>query len=159
MLSLFALRQSSLDVHYLQHRTAPHNGVCILGCQPCLLRWNYAQIFFDLEFYEFSTSYIDIRSWTPSSIDAIAACKLEFGMMKNIPLKPLAAVKLLHSNPLRLMSCRFSELESLEVAARASPISSPNRRIVAVVGVGHMDGIEKRLASRSRRCFTLRSMC
>jgi pheromone shutdown protein TraB len=57
------------------------------------------------------------------------------------------------------MSCRFSELESLEEAARASPISSPNRRIVAVVGVGHMDGIEKRLASRSRRCFTLRSTC
>jgi hypothetical protein len=43
-------------------------------------------------------------------------------------------------------SCRFSALESLELAARATPIASADRRIVAVVGVGHMDGIESRLA-------------
>ena len=35
-------------------------------------------------------------------------------------------------------------LESLELASRSSPSASPNRRIVAVVGVGHMDGIENR---------------
>jgi hypothetical protein len=43
-----------------------------------------------------------------------------------------------------MTSRRFTAIEALEVAARASPIASRNRRVVAVVGVGHMDGIEKR---------------
>jgi hypothetical protein len=50
-------------------------------------------------------------------------------------------------NLLYFTSYRFSALESLELAARASPIASSDRRIVAVVGVGHMDGIENRFAS------------
>ena len=39
---------------------------------------------------------------------------------------------------------RAGLIAALEAAARASSTASPNRRVVAVVGVGHMDGIETR---------------